>query len=83
MENRLAEVDNLLIDQKEISSIKQENEQMKVEITNLRNENDFLKRLLKNKTVLDQSNQSIGDDNSSTTVNREKNFEETLESLKH
>lgn len=82
MENRLVEVDNLLIDQKEISSIKQENEHMKLEINNLKNENDFLKRLIKNKTVLDQSNQSIGDDNSSTTVNREKNFEETLESLK-
>lgn len=83
MEKRLVEVDNMLIDQKEIISINQENIKMKDEIHNLKNENDFLKRLIKNKTIVENSNQSNSDDNSSTTVNRDYKFEETLESLKH
>lgn len=71
MEKRLVEVDNMLIDQKEIISINQENIKMKDEIHNLKNENDFLKRLIKNKTIVENSNQSNSDDNSSTTVNRD------------
>lgn len=81
MEKRLSQVDNMLLRQKEIDDILLENDQMKNEIKNLKNENDFLKFLFKTKMVKNTSNYS--DNNSSTTINNDKNFSDTLESLKN
>lgn len=74
MESRLFQVDKLLLNQHEVENIKIENTSMKEELQHMKNENEFLKLLLKNKLVKNTSNSitNNSDDCSSTTINKEK-----------
>jgi len=70
MENSLAEVDNMLYQQKEIDEIKAENLNLNDEVKSLKSENDMLKLLFKNRAIFNNSNNS--DD--STTINKDINY---------